>query len=116
MGVPPSDPSEPSRSAVGVCGTVDRVGSVTVDSLKVPQHLELEDVVAWGLGATDLVCVLIGGVGGWWVYLVVARDVGLRALFAAPGRLLCLSFVVSPAGDLALPDWVSIATPFSPRP
>src|SRR3989442_7520054 len=114
MGVPPSDPSEPSRSAVGVCGTVDRVGSVTVDSLRVPQHLELEDVVAWGLGATDLVCVLIGALGAWSLYLVVAGDAGLRALVATPVLLLGLSFGISRAGDLAVPDCVAIATLYAP--
>ena len=89
---------------------------MTVDSLKVPQHLELEDVVAWGLGATDLVCVLIGAIGAWWLYLVVAGDVGLRALVATPMLLLGLSFGVARAGDLAVRDWVAIATLYALRP
>ena len=36
-----------------------------------PQHLELDDVIAFGLGATDLLCVLAGCVVAWWLYLAV---------------------------------------------
>ena len=32
--------------------------------VSVPQHLELDDVVAWGLGATDLLCVAAGCAAG----------------------------------------------------
>ena len=34
---------------------------MSIESVKVPQHLELTDVVAWGLGPIDLLCVVLGG-------------------------------------------------------
>ena len=86
-----------------------------MESVKVPQHLELEDVVAWGLGATDLLCVVAGTAAGWWLYLVVPGTLAMRVIAAAPPVLIGLSFGALRLGDLALRDWLAIATAYAMR-
>jgi hypothetical protein len=54
---------------------------------KVPQHLELGDVVAWGLGATDLLCVALGVAIAWWIASTLGAPIAIRALAAAPALL-----------------------------
>ncbi len=84
--------------------------------MKVPQHLELEDQVAWGLGAIDLLCVVVGAAAGWWLYLAVPGPLALRVLAAAPAVLIGLSFGVIRVGELVLRDWLAIATAYAIRP
>ncbi len=81
-----------------------------------PQHLELEDVVAWGLGVSDLLCVLAGAATAWWLYLAVPGDLALRLVAAAPAVLLGLSFGLLRPGEVALRDWLAIATEYALRP
>src|SRR5204863_5049942 len=75
-----------ARDAGG--GAVDRGAcheagaAMSIESVKVPQHLELADVVAWGLGTADLACVLIGGASAWWLYLAVPGDLWIRVVSA----------------------------------
>jgi len=84
--------------------------------VKVPQHLELEDVVAWGLGATDLLCVVVGAVASWWLYLALPGALALRITAAAPAVLVGLLFGTFRLGELALRDWLAIATAYAIRP
>lgn len=81
-----------------------------------PQHLELEDVVAWGLGATDLLCVVAGAAAGWWLYLAIPGGLALRVIAAAPAVLVGLSFGVLRLGDLPLRDWMATAAAYAMRP
>jgi hypothetical protein len=88
---------------------------MSVESVKVPQHLELTDVVAWGLGAVDLLCVVLGGAGAWWLYLALPGELVVRiscaALPAAAG--LAIAIVRTPGGSLR--DWLSIVTQYVRR-
>jgi len=81
---------------------------MSAESVKVPQHLELGDVVAWGLGAVDLICLVLGGATAWWLYLAVPGELVLRvtaaALPAAAG--LALAIVRTPGGSLR--DWAFV--------
>jgi len=82
----------------------------------VPQHLELEDVIAWGLGAADLLCVAAGAVSAWWVYLNLPLAFDLRVAAAAPALLAGMAFGTVRLGELALRDWVRIALRYAARP
>jgi len=86
-----------------------------VESARVPQHLELEDVVAWNLGAVDLLCLVAGAIVGWWLYLnlpdpIVGR-VGAAALAVIVGGAVG---VVRVAG-LPLRDWITLSVAFVVR-
>jgi hypothetical protein len=89
---------------------------MTVESVKVPQHLELEDVVAWGLGVVDLLCVLAGAAAGWWLYLVIPGDVVLRITAATPAVLTGLSIGLLRLGGVRLRQWIAIAVRYASRP
>ena len=56
-----------------------------MEAAKVPQHLELDDVVAWGFGAVDLLWAAGGAACAWWLYL------------ALPGSPMCVFIAGSPA-------------------
>jgi hypothetical protein len=87
-----------------------------VEPVRVPQHLELEDVIAWGLGATDLMCVAAGAVSAWWLYLNLPLGFDLRVAAAAPLVLAGLAFGTLRFGELALRDWLRIALRYASRP
>jgi len=87
-----------------------------VEPVRVPQHLELEDVIAWGLGATDLVCVAAGAVSAWWLYLNLQLVFDLRVTAAAPLVLAGLAFGTLRFGELALRDWLRIGLRYALRP
>src|SRR2546428_7260812 len=89
---------------------------MTAGSVKVPQHLELEDVVAWGLGVVDLLCVLAGAAAAWWLYLAIPGDVVLRMVVAAPAVLTGLSIGLLRFGDVGLRQWTVIAMQYWARP
>jgi hypothetical protein len=81
-----------------------------VEAVKVPQHLDLEDVVAWGLGASDLVCVVTGVLVGWWLYLAMPEPLVLRVGAAAPAVTLGFALGVPRVAGRALREWLLIAT------
>jgi hypothetical protein len=56
--------------------------------VKVPQHLELEDVLVWNLTAGDLVWLAGGLACGWWLYLHLPTAAALRIAAAVPEVLL----------------------------
>jgi hypothetical protein len=77
-----------------------------VEAVRVPQHLELNDVVAWGLETTDLVCVVSGAAVGWWLYLAIPDPFALRVVVAAPAVILGFAFGVVRLGERALREWL----------
>ena len=87
-----------------------------MESVSVPQHLELEDVIAWGLSATDLLFVAAGVAMAWWLYLVVPGAFALRVMVSAPLGLIGLSLGMLRLGDLAIRNWLVIAATFGARP
>lgn len=84
--------------------------------MKVPQHLELEDVIAWGLEAVDLMWVAAGAAAGWWLYLYVAADLDVRIAAATPFVIAGLALGVVRFGDLALREWIALALHYALRP
>ncbi len=58
-----------------------------MEPTKVPQHLEVEDVLAWGLTATDLLWLIAGLAATWWIYLHLAGPLPVRVSVAAPPAL-----------------------------
>lgn len=84
--------------------------------MNVPQHLELEDVIAWGLEAADLMWVAAGAAAGWWLYLYVPADLDVRIAAATPFAIAGLALGVVRFGDLALRDWVALAVRYALRP
>lgn len=86
-----------------------------MDAVKVPQHLELEDVIAWGLGPIDLLCVVAGALVGWWLYLALPGEPALRVIAATPPAFAGLALGVLRLGDLALRDWIGIVAGYALR-
>ncbi len=87
-----------------------------MESVKVPQHLDLEDVVAWGLGALDLLWVVGGFTAAWWLYLALPGPLAARVVFAALPALVGLACGVLRVGELALRDWLAIVLVYALRP
>ena len=81
-----------------------------------PQHLELEDVIAWGLGAVDLMCVAVGAAAGWWLYAYIPADLDIRVAVATPFAVAGLALGVVRIGELALRDWIALGVQYAMRP
>jgi hypothetical protein len=87
-----------------------------VEPVKVPQHLELEDVIAWGLETVDLMWVAAGAAAAWWVYAYLPADLGIRIACATPFAIAGLALGTVRLGDLALREWIALAAQFALRP
>ena len=81
----------------------------------VPQHLELDDVVAWGLGAGDLLCIALGCVGAWSVVSSLDAALPLRVLLAAPVLAAGSALGVVRVGSRSLRSWAAAAAAFLMR-
>ncbi len=86
-----------------------------MESVKVPQHLELEDVIAFGLGPIDLLCVVVGAIVAWWLYLVLPDEPSLRLSVAIPPAFVGLALGILRVGELALREWLGIALAYALR-
>lgn len=84
--------------------------------MRVPQHLDLQDVVAWGLGALDLLYVVGGLVVAWWLYLAVPDAPVVQVGVAAPVAIAGFACGVVRVGEVALRDWLAIAFAYALRP
>lgn len=87
-----------------------------MDPVKVPQNLELQDVVAWGMGAVDLLCVVAALTVAWWLYLVLPGPEIARAALVGPVVLVGLACGVAHIGDVPLRDWLVVALAYALRP
>ena len=87
-----------------------------MEPVKVPQHLELDDVIAWGLEAVDLIWVAAGAIAGWWLYAYVPADLDVRIAAATPFAIGGLALGVVRFDELALRDWIVLAAHFALRP
>ena len=87
-----------------------------MEAVKVPQHLELEDVIAWGLGPIDLLAVFAGALAAWWLYLVLPGGAVMRIAAATPLALLGLALGVLRIGDLAVRDLLRTLIAYALRP
>jgi len=87
-----------------------------VESARVPQHLELEDVVAWRLSAADLLCVVGGAVIGWWSYLVLPDPLAGRVVVSGVAVLIGIGLGIARIGELPVRGWVWLAVTYRIRP
>lgn len=83
-----------------------------MESARVPQHLELEDVVAWNLGALDLLCLLAGAIVGWWLYLDLPDPIVGRVAAAALAVLVGAVVGVVRVAGLPLREWIRVSLAF----
>lgn len=81
-----------------------------------PQHLELEDVVAWRLSAADLLCVVAGAVVGWWSYLALPDPLAVQVAVSATAVLLGFALGIVRVGELPLRGWIWLAAAYRVRP
>ena len=87
-----------------------------MDSVAVPQHLDLEDVVAWGLTATDLLWVVAGAAVGWWLMLRIADPLALQLAAGAPPAFFGLALGVVRIGERPLRHWAVVGLSYAIRP
>jgi hypothetical protein len=83
--------------------------------VKVPQHLDLEDVLLWGLGATDLLFVAAAGVIAWWLWIDLPL-VPIRMAAVAP--VVLIGTVLGPGTfqERAMRDWLLMIARYRARP
>jgi ABC-type sulfate transport system permease component len=87
-----------------------------MESVKVPQHLELDDQVAWGLTGTDLLCLVAGVAFGWWLYLRVPGSLALQLIIAAPPAVVGITFAFVRLGERSLRGWLAVGITYLVRP
>lgn len=87
-----------------------------MDAVKVPQHLDLSDVIAFGLGSLDLLCLAVGATLGWWLYVALPGEPLLRAAAAAPFAAAGLALGVVRIGELSLREWAALVVAYARRP
>jgi hypothetical protein len=83
-----------------------------MEPVKVPQHLEVADVVAWGLSVSDLVCVVGGCALGWWLYLAAPEPLALRVVVALLPPIVGVAVGIPRVGDRAAREWLAIIAAF----
>ena len=83
--------------------------------VKVPQHLELEDVLLWGLGAVDLLFVAVSGGIAWWIWISLPIA-SIRVAAVAP--VVLIGAVLGPGSvqERALRDWLVTLACYRARP
>jgi hypothetical protein len=87
-----------------------------MEPVKVPQHLELEDVLAWGLGATDLLHLVVGGFVAWWLYLALPLPFAVRLVLAGLVALGACSLALARLSDQPIRAWLLILIAYLSRP
>jgi hypothetical protein len=87
-----------------------------VEPVKVPQHLELSDVLVFGLGAVDLLCLAVGGFVAWWLFLTVPGVVQLKVALAAPFAGMGALFGLGRLGELTARDFALALAKYLRRP
>ena len=83
--------------------------------VQVPQHLDLEDVLLWGLGAVDVLFVAAAGVIAWWLWISVPI-LPIRVAAAAP--IVLVGAVLGPGTfqERALREWLVTLARYRARP
>jgi uncharacterized BrkB/YihY/UPF0761 family membrane protein len=89
---------------------------MSMQPVKVPQHLELDDVLVWGLGAVDLLVLAAGVAAAWWLYLAIPPDLSLRLSAALPAALAGVLLGVGHLGDRSLREWLVTWIAYLTRP
>lgn len=80
-----------------------------------PQNLHLDDVLFFGLGALDLLCLAVGAFLAWWLYLLpVALTV--RLALACPALLAALLLGAGRLGDVTARGFLTDVVLYLRRP
>lgn len=87
-----------------------------MEPVKVPQNLELKDVLVWGLEAADLASLAIGAVCGWCVYVVLPGPLALRLPLALPALAVGLAFAIGRVQERSLREWAWVVLAYLARP
>jgi hypothetical protein len=87
-----------------------------MEPVKVPQHLDLEDVLIWGLGGIDLLLLVAGGLVAWWLYLALPIPFGARLAVASLVAGACTLLSLGRAGDRTLRGVLLIVAGYLRRP
>jgi hypothetical protein len=87
-----------------------------MEPVRVPQHLDLEDVLAFGLGAVDLLWLGGGLVLAWWLWLNVAGPAPVRAVVAVIPAITGVVLGVARNGDISARSLVVAIIGYGLRP
>ena len=87
-----------------------------MEPVKVPQSLELKDVLVWGMGAADLICLGAGGVSAWWLYLVLPGPLTFRVTLALPPLAVGLALAMGRVHERSVREWAAIVLAYLARP
>jgi hypothetical protein len=83
--------------------------------VKVPQHLDLEDVLVWGLGAVDLLVLATAGLIAWWLWLAVP-SAPIRVAVVTPIVLMATLLGPGSLHGRTLRDWLVTLARYRARP
>jgi hypothetical protein len=87
-----------------------------MEPVKVPQHLEIEDVLVFGLSAADLLWLAGGLLVGWWILLNLPAPFPLQLAAAAPAVIAGALFGPARLADRPLRAWSTELMAFALRP
>ena len=87
-----------------------------MEPVKVPQHLEIEDVLVWGLSAADLLWLAGGLLVGWWIVLNLPAPLQLQLAAAAPAAIAGAVFGPGRLAGRPLRAWTTELLAFALRP
>jgi hypothetical protein len=86
-----------------------------MEAVKVPQNLDLKDVLVWGLGAMDLLCLGVGGVCGWWLYMAIRAPLVVRVGSASPMIAIGLLLGLGKVAGRPLREWLVVVAGYLQR-
>ncbi len=81
-----------------------------------PQHLEVEDVLAWGMSATDLIWLVGPLAAAWWIYFHLPAPLPVRIAVTAPPAVLGCLLGPAQFGGRSLRGFASALLAFISRP
>ena len=87
-----------------------------MEPVKVPQHLEIEDVLVWGLSAIDLLWLAGGLLAAWWMVVNLPAPLPLQVAAAAPAAIAGVAFGPGRLAGRPLRAWISELLAFAIRP
>jgi hypothetical protein len=87
-----------------------------MEPVKVPQHLEIEDVLVFGLSAADLLWLAGGLLVGWSIVLNLPAPFPMQLAAAAPAAIGGTLFGPARLGGRPLRAWSTELMAFALRP
>ncbi len=87
-----------------------------MEPVRVPQNLHLDDVLFFGLGAMDLLCLAVGGLIAWWLYLYLPVPLPARLVLACPALAAALLLGMGRLGDQTARGFLTDVSLYLRRP